>query len=297
MSLARQWLVRTLAFSCLLVGCNQDHPPQALRSAPQAPPLVLPEAKPERRELLVLAASSLTDAFQGIKKVYQPKHPEVELLLSFAGSSALAAQVGQGGVGDVLATASEDNLETPALKGHLKSSAVFAYNQLVVAVPLNNPGKLKSFADLVKAKRIVLGTENVPVGKYADELLERASATLGTKFRDTVMAHVVSREANVRLVLSKVELGEADAAIVYSTDIYQPGCTPSPDDACQRAHPIPIPVDLAERATYPIAVLAHATRPELGRAFIDFVLSDEGQAVLAEYGFIPVRDHEPGPAQ
>jgi len=224
--------------------------------------------------------------------VHEKTHPEVDVLLSFAGSSALAAQVDQGGVGDVLATASEEHMQALTKGGHVKDAATFAYNQLVVAVPEGNPAKLESFEDLAKAKRIVLGAPNVPVGKYADELLERAAGTLGVKFRDAVIAHVVSREANVRMVLSKIELGEADAAIVYRTDIMQPGCKEANEpgvNPCERVHPIAIPEALSERATYPIAVLSHAGEPALARAFVDFVLSDEGQAVLTAHGFISAR--------
>lgn len=268
-----------LALACLLAfGCSRE----ASSDEPAAP------AVPARKaELLVLAASSLTDAFKALEIAHEAKHPEVDVLLSLAASSAVALQIDQGGTGDVLATASEDHMQRLVKAGLIQNDAVFAYNELVVAVPQANPAKLETFEDLAKAERIVLGAPNVPIGQYSDALLERAGKELGTTFSDRVNSRVVSREANVRLVLAKVELGEADAAIVYRTDIRQ------------GARAIEVPRELSERATYPIGQATRSKQPELARAFIEHVLSHEGQAVLAKHKFIPARPlvsaagHEP----
>jgi molybdate transport system substrate-binding protein len=135
----------------------------------------------------------------------------------------------------------------------------------------------------------------VPVGQYADALIERAGKQLGAKLGKAINAHVVSREANARLVLAKVELGEADAAIVYRSDIRRPECKPQPagappsEKACEHAQAIAIPAELSERVAYAIGVAARAKEPILARELIDHVLSSEGQALLAEHGFIPAR--------
>lgn len=236
--------------------------------------------------VLVLAASSLTEAFQEIERDLEKKRPEVDVQLSFAGSSVLAMQVEQGGAGDVLATASDEHMQKLVKAGAIGEHEVFAHNELVVAVPPNNPAGLERFEDLAKVPRIVLGTKDVPAGKYADALIERARVTLGDAFSDGVKSHIVSREANVRLVLAKVALGEADAAIVYQSDVKE-----------GRAKAIEVPEALRERATYPIGIPTRAKQPELARAFVAHVLSDEGQAALAKHRLIPARAPAPAAAK
>jgi molybdate transport system substrate-binding protein len=243
-------------------------------------------SREQRTPLLVLAASSLTDAFQELERDHEQQQPGVDVQLSFAGSSVLALQLEQGGAGDVLATASEEHMRRLVASRAIGEHAVFAHNQLVVAVPPSNPADLQRFEDLAKVPRVVLGTRDVPAGKYADALIERARATLGDAFGDGVTSHIVSREANVRLVLAKVALGEADAAIVYQSDIKE-----------GRAKVIEVPEALRERATYPIGIPTRAKQPELARAFMAHVLSDEGQAVLAKHRLIPARAPAPAAAK
>jgi len=119
--------------------------------------------------------------------------------------------------------------------------------------------------------------ENVPVGRYTDGLLQRAAVQFGAGFREQVLAHVVSREANVRQVLAKVELGEADAAIVYRTDV-RPG---------RPVRTLEVPTTLSEPTAYAVAAATHAPHPELARAFVDLLLSPAGQRALADAGFTP----------
>jgi molybdate transport system substrate-binding protein len=284
-----------LALACVLVGaCGRETPEPPARPPPAVAPVEPVNAEP-KEELLVLAATSLTDAFKQLERAYEAKHPKVDVLLSFAGSSALALQIDQGGSGDVLATANEAHLQKLVKAGLIKDHAVFAHNDLVIAVAPGNPAKVTSFADLANAKRIVLGSPNVPIGQYADAVIKRA----GEKLSTAIHAHVVSREANVRLVLAKVELGEADAAIVYRTDIRATECKPAPAGvppslkACGHAQAIELPAELSERATYPIGIPTRAKQPVLGRAFMEHVLSPEGQAVLAAHGFVPARPPSP----
>jgi molybdate transport system substrate-binding protein len=262
-----------LALAAVLACACDKEPPEAPALAPAEP------AKAARQELLVLAASSLTDAFKQIERELELKHPNVDVLLSFAASSAIALQIDQGGTGDVLATASEEHLQKLVDAGLIKDKAVFARNELVVAVPKDNPAKIERFEDLANAQRLVLGAPNVPVGQYADALLERAGEQLGAKFSEAVQANIVSREANVRLVLAKVELGEADAAIVYRSDLRAPA----------GARAIEVPAALNQRATYPIGVATRSKHPQLAHTFIEYVLSPEGQAAMAANGFIRAR--------
>jgi molybdate transport system substrate-binding protein len=164
----------------------------------------------------------------------------------------------------------------------------FVRNRLVVIVPKDNPAGLSTLQDLAQpGLKLVFAAAEVPVGQYSLDFLDKASvdAAFGAGYRDAVVKNVVSYEDNVKAVLTKVALGEADAGIVYASDIAGP--------AGEQLGRLDIPDALNVIASYPIAPLAEAAQPELARAFIELVLSDEGQAVLASHHFIPVN---PSPA-
>lgn len=222
----------------------------------------------------VFAASSLVDAFGDLEAAFEAANPDVDIRLTFAGSQLLRLQISQGATVDVFASADQTHMDALGDAGLVEPSAVFARNELVLIVPLQNAAGLRTLADLPRARRIVLGDAQVPAGRYADDLIARAGARLGPGFSDGVSERVVSRELNVRLVRSKVELGEADAAIVYRTDV------------TDRVATITIPDDLGPIAEYPIARTAAAPSPQEAGRFTEFVRSPAGQAVLAEHGFL-----------
>lgn len=220
----------------------------------------------------VFAASSLTEAFTELEATFEREHPSVDVQLTFAGSHVLRLQLEHGASADVFASA--DPVQMTALRdaGRLDSDAVFARNELVVIVPADNPAGLERFEDLAGAKRIVLGSAAVPAGRYADAVLAQS----GEGFAAAVRTHVVSRESNVRLVRAKVELGEADAAIVYRTDAV----------ASSRVQSVPIPSHAAVPVELPIGVLSDAPHPEAAKRFAEHVRSASGQATLAAHGFV-----------
>lgn len=222
------------------------------------------------RQLTVLAASSLTEAFTEAETAFERSHPGVDVALSFAGSQALATQVRHGIAADVFASANERHLAAVYDEGLTLPPRPLAANELVLAV---RSEAITELALLDQVERIVLGAPEVPVGSYADLLLSRAAETYGADWRERVDARVVSREPNVRLVLAKVAMGEADAAIVYRTD----------GVAAPALHLVPLP--LAPRATYTVAQLSAAPEPELAAEWLDWLLSDEGQALLGRHGF------------
>ena len=168
--------------------------------------------------VVVFAASSLTEAFEALEPTFEAAHPGVDVQLVLAGSQTLRVQIEQGATADVFASAAPVHSDALARAGLLDDPRPFARNHLVVVVPADAPADFDALDDLPRAERIVLGAPEVPVGIYAREMLTRAEAAYGPRFAERVRAHVVSEEPNVRLVLSKVELGEADAAIVYRTD-------------------------------------------------------------------------------
>lgn len=231
---------------------------------------------PESGTLHVYAASSLTEAFGELEGVFEAAHPDVDVAVTFAGSQVLRLQIEQGAAADVYAAANLDHMQALVDSGLVTESQVFAHNDLVVIVPVDNPARLEVFADLPHAERIVLGTANVPVGQYAREILRRAGPSHEEGFEAIVMSRVVSQETNVRLARTKVELGEADAAIVYRTDA----------GASDRLRVIEIPRELNVIADYPVGVLAASTMRNAADAWVALLMSPEGKAVLERHGFI-----------
>jgi molybdate transport system substrate-binding protein len=230
---------------------------------------------PERTELSVFAASSLTEAFQDLERGFQADHPDVDIKLTFAGSQVLRLQLEQGAGADVFASANQAHMQALADAGVVSESRTFARNELVVIVPLGNPAGIRSFQDLRRARRLVLGTDNVPAGMYARQVLDRAKTRFGADFLAQVQSHVVSEESNVRLVRAKVELGEADAAIVYRTDAA----------SSAKLRVVPIPSELEVSATYAIGIVARSRHAATAMRFIDYLLSPAGQETLAQRGF------------
>jgi molybdate transport system substrate-binding protein len=235
----------------------------------------------ENGTLTVFAAASLMDAFSEIGKAFEVSHPGTRVAYSFAGSQILRAQIEQGASADVFAPANENEMSTLITERLVQegSAQTFLTNSLVVILPEDNPAGITSLEDLAKpGLKIVLAAQEVPAGKYARRILDNLNAKFGSSYKDRVLENVVSNETDVRQVVAKVQLGEADAGIVYASDAVAAG----------QLQKIDIPNEANIRATYPIASLAKSQKPELGKEFIDYVMSAEGQAILKKWGFTPV---------
>jgi molybdate transport system substrate-binding protein len=236
--------------------------------------------------LTVFAAASLTDAFAAIGRGFEAANPGTTVTFNFAGSNQLAAQINQGAPADVFASADRAQIDAAAAAGRLspESATVFLTNALVVVLPEGNAGGIERLQDLGEpGKLIVLAAEEVPAGRYSLAFLDQAAAdpAFGPGFKEAVLANVVSYEENVRAVLTKVALGEADAGIVYASDAAGPDGVALPR--------LEIPAGLNVVAAYPIAALNDSEQPEAAAAFIDYVLGPAGQAILREAGFGPAR--------
>jgi molybdate transport system substrate-binding protein len=232
--------------------------------------------------LTVFAAASLTSAFGDIGKAFEAANPGVKVQFNFAGSQALRTQVEQGAAADVFASANATEMDTLVAGKLVVSDSVrsFLTNQLVVVMPAKNSAGLANLADLSRPRlKIVLAAKEVPVGNYAAQALAKLDATFGAGFKDKVLANVVSYENDVKQVVAKVQLGEADAGIVYTSD-----AVAAPD-----LKKIEIPADSNVLARYPLAPLAQSKNPELARSFVAAVLSAEGQAILQRWGFAPIQ--------
>ena len=229
---------------------------------------------PRTTRLHVFAASSLLESFRELEAAFEAREPHLDVVLTFAGSQVLRLQIGQGADAEVFASANPEHLDTLVAAGLMRPRGVFAHNELVVITSPDDQ-RIRSLDDLTEARRLVIGVRTVPVGRYTRALLDRASAARGADLADRVLERVVSEESNVRLVRAKVELGEADAAIVYATDAA----------ASDRVRAVPISEDVNVRADY---VLGFA--PDAGAAadaFLAFVRSPAGQAILRQHGFAP----------
>lgn len=235
----------------------------------------------EERTLTVYAAASLTDAFNEIGKAFAEEHPGVVVAFNFGGSQNLRTQIEQGAPADVFASANAKEMDTLVTGNFVEASApkVFLTNQLVVILPKDNPAGIASLEDLSKPElKLVLAAEDVPAGRYARQILDNLNAQFGADYKDKVLANVVSNEDNIRQAVTKIQLGEADASIVYVSD-----AVATPD-----LLRIEIPADVNVLAEYPIAPLVRSENLELADEFMAYVLSSGGQATLKKWGFTPV---------
>jgi molybdate transport system substrate-binding protein len=233
---------------------------------------------PPETEIVVFAAASLRDAFSELARRFEAAHPESRVVFNFAGTQELRMQIEHGARADVFASADQKHMDALAKASLALSPVLFARNEPIVVVAKDSSERIRTFADVPNAERIVLGTPEVPIGRYTLQILERAGASLGADFRARVESRVVSRELNVRQVLAKVTLGEADLAFVYRSDAVA---------AAERVNVVAIPGDVNIVADYPIAALKDAPQPALARDWIARVLSAEGQRVLEAAGFLP----------
>ena len=235
-------------------------------------------------ELTVFAAASLTEPFTEMGTRLEATYPGLKILYNFGGSPTLRTQLEQGARADVFASADAAQMELARKSGVVQGDTpIFVKNRLVVIVPRENPGKVTLFRDLARpGLKLDLAAPKVPVGNYSRQALQKATAEYGAEFAEHVLKNVVSEEENVKQVVTKVQLGEADAGIVYVSDV-----TPKVSNA---VHMIPIPDAYNQIATYPIALTQSVENRMAAEMFINFVLSPEGQAALKAHHFIPVKE-------
>lgn len=228
------------------------------------------------QELTIFAAASLTDALTEVADAFAAQNPDTQVLLHFAGSSQLAAQLREGIAADIFASANSAQMQTVVEAGRVDAELVspFAANQLTIIVPADNPAAIARFEDLAQPGiRLILAAEGVPIRAYTDEIVTGMTAS----FQEQFYNNLVSAEENVRQVAAKIALGEADAGIVYRSDV-----TP---ELAEQIEQITIPDAQNVTATYPIAPLADAANLALAERFIAFLLSAEGQEILSRRGF------------
>lgn len=228
-----------------------------------------PTPTPVSGTISVFAAASLTDSFKALGTAFQTAHPGVTLQFNFAGTPTLVTQIEQGAPADVFASADTTNMDKLKADGYtVGAPEVFAHNQLEIVVAAGNPKGISRLADLAKPGVIYISeAPTVPAGKYSLQALAKAGVSVTPK----------SLETDVKSVVSKVELGEADAGIVYTTDVKAAG---------GKVQGVPIPSADNVVATYPMVSVKGATNAAAARAFIAYVMSSTGQSRLESFGFL-----------
>ncbi|MBI5931325.1 MAG: molybdate ABC transporter substrate-binding protein [Chloroflexi bacterium] len=246
---------------------------------------VPPSAHAQDTTLTVFAAASLMDAFEEIGGGFEATHAGVQVEFQFGSSSDLAAQLSEGAPADIFASANNKQMTVARDAGRIEGKArTFAKNRLVVIVPADNPAGIESLHDLANdGVLLIIAADGVPVRDYTNAMVDKLVnvSGYGEDYKTAFFNNVVSEEDNVRQVSAKVALGEADAGLVYVSDV-----TP---DIAGDVKMIAIPDTYNTLATYPIAVTNDSPNQELAQAFVDYVLSDAGQDTLVAWNFISVR--------
>jgi len=244
--------------AALLAGCGTTQGAAAL-----------PSGTALRGTISVFAAASLTDSFKTLGSAFQTAHAGVTVHFNFAGTPTLLTQIEQGAQADVFASADTTNMDTLKADGFtVGTPEVFAHSQLEIVVAAGNPKGITGLADLAKPGLIYISAAaTVPAGRYARQALAKAGVTVNPR----------SLETDVKSVVSKIELGEADAGIVYTTDV---------EAAKSKAQGVPIPSADNVVATYPLVAVKGSKNSAVANAFIAFVLSAAGQSTLESFGFL-----------
>jgi molybdate transport system substrate-binding protein len=261
----KKLLILVASMSLLFAACGPDDDGGATSAT---------DATGEQTELTVSGASSLTDAFGEIGTDFEGQNPGVTVTFNFGPSDGLATQINDGAPVDVFASASPTWMDSVQDDGPgVSDRADFAKNRLTIIVPTDNPAGIEDIGDLAEdGVQLVIAAEGVPAGDYAREILKHADIS------EAAMANVVSNAEDVRAVVTSVASGEADAGIVYATDVTE--------DVAGQVTQIEIPDDINVIATYPIAVVNDTQETDLAASFVDYVLGP-GQQTLADYGFLP----------
>ncbi|WP_321504279.1 molybdate ABC transporter substrate-binding protein [uncultured Methanoregula sp.] len=240
---------------------------------------------PEKNELTVFAAASLTGVMTDIAKAYEAVHPDRKIVLNFDGSQALRTQIEQGAHADLFLSANTKHMTALQGEGLIVNDSVkiFAKNKLALIVPKENRANITGLSDLAHPGiRLVMGTKEVPFGDYTRQTLGKMAndSAYGPGYRDAVMNNVVSEDPAVTALVAHIRVGEADAGIAYASDVSEG------DRALITTLPIPDKYNVI--AEYPLGIVQGSAVQDRASAFVQFIESPKGNAILTRYGFTPV---------
>lgn len=260
-------MVLMLSTIILIVGgCAQTHPSVA----------------DDQEELVIFAAASMTDGVNDIVEKYQIEHPQIKIVTNFAGSKTLRSQIENGAQPDIFISANEKHYAALLEDNLVNPGALLLTNSMVIAVSNESAATIEGIEDLINPCQIVLAEEGVPAGDYARSILKNYADANDETFASQVMNQVVSQETNVRQVLMKVALGEADAALVYRTDVT--------DAVKDQVHVIDIDAKYNVIGSYYMCMLPESKLE--AKVLFKYILGPQGDEILTDYGFEPVIEGE-----
>jgi molybdate transport system substrate-binding protein len=269
MKLTKITVACTVAAALALTGCSSSKSSDQAATTAAGGSSSVPassSAPALTGSITVFAASSLTGTFNELGKSFMAAHPGVTVTFNYGSSGTLSTQITQGAPADVFASAAIKNMQTVVDASDAATPTNFVKNKMEIAVPTSNPAKITALSDLAKpGVKLALCVATAPCGATADTVFANAKLTVKP----------VTREADAKTTISKVILGDADAAVVYVTDV----------KAATGVTGIEIPADVNATTEYPIATLTHAANPTVAAAFVAYVLSSVGQGVLTAAGF------------
>ena len=285
----KRFLFLLVSISLIVISCSDSSAAPTLTRAPaqtavpvpttQSTPTAAPQ--PQSRSLVVLAASSLAEVFPEIGAIYRRKYPSDTLSFSFASSPVLRTQIEQGAKADIFASADDIQMNAAVKSGVIEGTpTLFVKNKLVVIIPKNTPGKISKLQDLSKpGLKLVLTGPEVPVGNYARQSIAKMAldSSFGPDFSNATLKNLVSNETNVRVVVAKVVLGDADLGFCYLSDVTAA--------TAPQVTVIPIPDQFNVIATYYVGVVKGSKNPDAAKALIDTITSEQGKQVLKKYNF------------
>ncbi|MCB2297510.1 molybdate ABC transporter substrate-binding protein [Clostridium tagluense] len=234
-----------------------------------------------KQEITVFAASSLTESLQEIVKLFEKENPEVKVKLNLDSTSRLRLQIEQGVEGDVFFSANKQHYDALKKEGYITKGQALLYNSMVVILPKNNPAHIEKVEDLQNKCKLVLALKEVPAGDYARKIIHSLSGSLGAEFEKKVLNNIVSEENNVKQVVNKVVMGEADAAFVYSSDITQ--------SVKDKVEVVEIAPKYNVRAEYFIGKLKAKNENQYIKKIYSFLIGEEAQKIFKKYGFNSIK--------
>lgn len=233
--------------------------------------------KGSKQEIIVLAASSLTESLEEIIELFEKENPGVKVTLNLDSTSRLKVQIEQGIKADLFLSANKKYYDDLKEEGYISKGEAFLHNSIVLIVPKNNPAEIKKIDDLQNKCKLVIAQKEVPAGEYTRKIIHSLTKQLGTRYEEKVLSNIVSEENNVKQVVNKVVIGEADAAFVYSSDITQ--------GVKDKVKVIDIAPEYNVKAEYWTSKLKNEKENKYAEKLYSFLLSKEGKKIFGKYGF------------
>ncbi|MCJ7691713.1 MAG: molybdate ABC transporter substrate-binding protein [Clostridiaceae bacterium] len=235
--------------------------------------------KISKQEITVFAASSLTESMEEVIKLFEKENPKVKVNLNLESTSRLRLQIEQGVEADIFLSANKKHYDALKEQGFISKGQAFLENSMVVILPKDNPANIEKIEDLKNKCKLVIAQKEVPAGGYAREIIHSLSGVYGAEFEGKVLNNIVSEENNVKQVVNKVVMGEADAAFVYSSDVTT--------SVKEKVKVLSIAPEYNVKAEYFISKLK--TENEYAEKFYEFLLSKDGQDIFKKYGFESIK--------